>query len=1326
LWRQNQTQILDSWTNKHCHFVVTSKKASKQPTLSNYYPTPNTMMSSWAKNAIAVLYPEDEETGDGSLGDDTDNTRGGGTTDGSGTGDDHPPLDPVGTNHRRRSRKEESYSDEDDEDEDDDDDDDDDEGSEPPECRKTTKTLTHGQRQKTKSQKNPMSPFDQTHETCDSSYQQGYSGSESEEDNEDDDDISDLSLSIHHSSEHDPSSPPTTTTTTKDRRRNQAQRNPAGTTTTTTTKSDSKPSRQRRKSSRKKPLDVMSIGCFKDEDNKEDKIRCSSAVVDSPNDGGMGGKSSSCSSSGNVGVVGRSDRVPLKMMIPKEQQELATLKKHLLKLGFRATHVLLAENDPAESAAVTTTMAMTTTSCSSPMEPSIEARLLARPSSRTSRTRPSSTPDVKSREDDDDDDDKPENETMLPRIFQSTSSEGIDSQNEASIRLLATPHNKLSAWALSKQQQQQSSSLSSDQTLPVNNFSTTTMPSWTILETHVLEENDATELRLATPTEERHIAVYPRPVGTYQTYRMDTLEYHSSYTNTNHQYQHQAPQPHQGDDEDSTHGATGRPLELVTAAAAAAAALAEGDDDDEEPLSKPRALFPDALSSSEEDPWHSSIPLEKKDTSRTSHDTAASATSKNTVTRSENHESVAVVNKLLPTTDDNDDDNDDDDDDDETVWICEDEALLDTEDFSNVMNRVPSFAKSAADGAYLSSLDQESAELDLFFQVHPDDQASQDDGLVTENSQVVAKRRYMDVMRRWSKKNKDPVVAVREAGSAMEDVKFETTMAPQMLERLTAPPKPKEPDFFFQVHTDDQASHDGLDGTENYQQHVVAKRRYMDVMRRWGKKNKDPVVVVVPAAAAAASGTVVKFETIMAPQMAERLAAAPPNRADDCTQLFLDRVHSCTSSAPSVDGLVKVDDEVQMVDFASTQRDKDIPVVDDIDDTEGRTLYPQSEMDHVLFYQPAEVPVYHNISSMEHVEASEDASTYSTHLCHRDTESVDHTGTTQVEAAVDDIESQQAPQNIKTTMDMSHVPSAPVLCDEPLKSDHKFAESVKSVRDDCDIEDAGTPLAPPDSPDQDGVQMAPPQQASESMKAMKENQPAPRSRRMGWFHLVLLFVLIILLITVGVRQARSKKAKAAVEAALEASMATGSGEGAVPSQPPITTSTPDTNPTVPPVEKPELDTPPPTDSATETVPQVEKPQVETPPPTDSATDSVPTKSNACSDWIHTDATCYANKMALFVSFNNCDPLEDDWIGVYPSDADPENLGSASVWVWSCGTIDCEGARSNDVFPIEQDLPPGTFKAFLVRRQTGGPYSSYASSDEFTIEEEGVDCAQRTL
>jgi hypothetical protein len=74
------------------------------------------------------------------------------------------------------------------------------------------------------------------------------------------------------------------------------------------------------------------------------------------------------------------------------------------------------------------------------------------------------------------------------------------------------------------------------------------------------------------------------------------------------------------------------------------------EEDDEEPLSEPRALFPDVLSS--EDPLRS-IPLQK-DLSHPSCDTASITTRNATLT--EKHGLVARATELLPTEND------------ETVW----------------------------------------------------------------------------------------------------------------------------------------------------------------------------------------------------------------------------------------------------------------------------------------------------------------------------------------------------------------------------------------------------------------------------------------------------------------------------------------------------------------------------------------------------------------------------------------------------------------------------------------------------------------------------------
>ena len=59
--------------------------------------------------------------------------------------------------------------------------------------------------------------------------------------------------------------------------------------------------------------------------------------------------------------------------------------------------------------------------------------------------------------------------------------------------------------------------------------------------------------------------------------------------------------------------------------------------------------------------------------------------------------------------------------------------------------------------------------------------------------------------------------------------------------------------------------------------------------------------------------------------------------------------------------------------------------------------------------------------------------------------------------------------------------------------------------------------------------------------------------------------------------------------------------------------------------------------------------------------------------IRTDKAVYSRGETITVHFFNASPRSDDWIGVYPSQADENNLGAGFLWLWHCnrqGTTPC--------------------------------------------------------
>ena len=96
-----------------------------------------------------------------------------------------------------------------------------------------------------------------------------------------------------------------------------------------------------------------------------------------------------------------------------------------------------------------------------------------------------------------------------------------------------------------------------------------------------------------------------------------------------------------------------------------------------------------------------------------------------------------------------------------------------------------------------------------------------------------------------------------------------------------------------------------------------------------------------------------------------------------------------------------------------------------------------------------------------------------------------------------------------------------------------------------------------------------------------------------------------------------------------------------------------------------------------------------------------------------EANCIPEGDAIRVSFENCQPENDDWIGIYDWDADPEDLDTGYLWSWACGNQNCRTEATSDEVVFNQNhiakttsiwpLKKGWYIAFLIRRNPGGPY-----------------------
>jgi len=107
--------------------------------------------------------------------------------------------------------------------------------------------------------------------------------------------------------------------------------------------------------------------------------------------------------------------------------------------------------------------------------------------------------------------------------------------------------------------------------------------------------------------------------------------------------------------------------------------------------------------------------------------------------------------------------------------------------------------------------------------------------------------------------------------------------------------------------------------------------------------------------------------------------------------------------------------------------------------------------------------------------------------------------------------------------------------------------------------------------------------------------------------------------------------------------------------------------------------------------------------------------DTCSTFVQAENNCYNVQATINIAFENCDPREDDWLGIYPSNTpDLSNLGDPDLWLWACGSKNCRGKVLLDTLPFGGGLEVGNYVAHLIRRNSGGPYSSYAASPVFSV------------
>ena len=120
----------------------------------------------------------------------------------------------------------------------------------------------------------------------------------------------------------------------------------------------------------------------------------------------------------------------------------------------------------------------------------------------------------------------------------------------------------------------------------------------------------------------------------------------------------------------------------------------------------------------------------------------------------------------------------------------------------------------------------------------------------------------------------------------------------------------------------------------------------------------------------------------------------------------------------------------------------------------------------------------------------------------------------------------------------------------------------------------------------------------------------------------------------------------------------------------------------------------------------------------------------CYDEIYTEFNCYGKGEAIEVYFDQCYKEPYDWIGIYPSYVNGDDLPlETGPWQFLCGSQHCHETADYGfvVFKDESTGPwplsKGPYKVFLIR-EGECPYTTVAESDEFWVKDSVDECIDR--
>lgn len=127
-------------------------------------------------------------------------------------------------------------------------------------------------------------------------------------------------------------------------------------------------------------------------------------------------------------------------------------------------------------------------------------------------------------------------------------------------------------------------------------------------------------------------------------------------------------------------------------------------------------------------------------------------------------------------------------------------------------------------------------------------------------------------------------------------------------------------------------------------------------------------------------------------------------------------------------------------------------------------------------------------------------------------------------------------------------------------------------------------------------------------------------------------------------------------------------------------------------------------------------------PEDEQPPSTPDASS-CVNSLEVSTECVGEGSELYVYFESCTPQPGDWVAIYESSDDPQNLsGSEWIgWLYTCGDRICTEAVQKEVLSftrakdnVAEDSGSGTYRAHLMREGEGPVFSSIASTPDFRI------------